>query len=400
MKNQTVRPALPLFEFVAMMAMMMSLIALSIDSMLPALPMIGLELGVQNPNDNQLIVSVLFLGMVFGQLIYGPLSDSIGRKPTIVYGISIYAIGCAVSYFSSTFPIFLLGRLIQGIGVASLRVVIMALVRDVFEGREMARVMSFIMTVVILVPAVAPLIGQGILLVAHWRMIFAAFLIPAILVLSWFLIRQPETLSKDRRSPFSFRTIGKAMLEVCTNRVSLGYTLAAGAIHGAFIAYVSSAQQIFQGQYQLGSEFPFYFGVLALSIGCAAFFNGKLVRRFGAHPMANVAVMMFSGTSIGFFAIALTYAGNPPFWMLMSYFVVLLFCMGLLLGNVNALAMKPLGHIAGIGASVVGFLSTIVSVCLGVLIGTRYDGTILPLVAGISILGLGAYVVMRWSHKS
>ena len=277
--RQKTEPAL--VEFVVIISLMMSLTALSIDAMLPALAQIGAELGVQNPNERQLIVSVLFLGLSIGQLFFGPLSDKTGRKPAIFYGFALFILGALISAFSASFPIMLTGRLLQGLGVSAPRAVTLALVRDRFEGRAMARVMSFVSTVFILIPMIAPSLGQGILLFAGWRSIFIFLIVMSLGTLAWFGWRMPETLPKDKRAEFSLKRIVTAILEVVGIRSSLGYTLSAGLVSGAFIGYLNSSQQILQEQYQLGEMFPIYFGVIAFSIGLASFLNARLVMKYG-----------------------------------------------------------------------------------------------------------------------
>jgi DHA1 family bicyclomycin/chloramphenicol resistance-like MFS transporter len=387
-------------EFVALAAMMTSLVALSIDVMLPALPEIGQELGVLRANDNQLIISMLFLGMAVGQMVYGPLSDSTGRKPAIYGGFGLFILGCLLCLLAPSFPVMLAGRLLQGIGAAGPRIVTVALVRDQYQGRAMARVMSFVMTVFILVPVIAPALGQGLLSIAHWRAIFGVYLALALITVSWFALRQPETLLPNRRVPFSLERIVAAIREILANRIALGYTITAGLISGAFLGYLNSAQQIFQKQYGLGAQFPLYFAILALALGSASFVNARLVMRYGMRLLAGRALIIISGNSIIFWGVAFALNGRPPLWALMIYLLVSFFCIGILFGNLNALAMEPLGHIAGVGAAVVGALSTLISMVLGTLIGQRYDGTILPLVGGFMILGLAAGMVMRWAEHS
>ena len=383
-------------EFVALMAMMISLVALSIDALLPALPEIGQALGVQRDNDNQLIISVLFLGLAVGQMIYSPLSDSIGRKPAIYAGFGLFILGCLLALLATSFPVLLIGRIMQGLGVAGPRILTVALIRDQYEGRAMARVMSFVMAVFILVPVIAPLLGQTMLIVAHWRAIFGAYLVLALIASIWFALRQPETLAPNRRLPFSLVRMALAIREIFANRIAFGYTLATGLISGAFIGYLNSAQQVFQAQYGLGRLFPLYFAILALSIGSASFLNARLVMRYGMRLLSLSALLTLGGLSLIFWVIAYVWAGHPPVWALMIYFLMSFFCIGLLFGNLNALAMEPLGHIAGVGAAVVGSLSTLISLLLGTLIGQSYNGTILPLVGGFAILSATAVVVMRW----
>jgi DHA1 family bicyclomycin/chloramphenicol resistance-like MFS transporter len=350
-------------------------------------------------NDNQLIISLLFLGMAVGQMVYGPLSDSTGRKPAIYAGFGLFIIGCLLSLFATSFPVMLAGRVTQGLGAAGPRIVTVALVRDQYEGRAMARVMSFVMTVFILVPVIAPALGQGILIVAHWRAIFGLYLGLAVIASIWFALRQPETLAPVRRVPFSVPQLATAIREVFATRTALGYTVAAGLIFSAFLGYLNSAQQIFQVQYGLGRLFPLYFAVLALSLGSASFMNGRLVMRYGMRPLSMWALLTVGALSITFWVIAYALAGQPPLWALMIYFLMSFFCIGILFGNLNALAMEPLGHIAGVGAAVVGSLSILISLLLGTLIGQSYDGTILPLVGGFAILSVTSLATMWWTEQ-
>ena len=385
-------------EFVALTAMMIALVALAIDAMLPALPQIGQDLGVQRDNHNQLIISLLFAGLAVGQMLYGPVSDSTGRKPAIYAGFGLLIIGCLLSLFATSFPMMLAGRVIQGVGVAGPRIVTVAIVRDRYKGREMAQVMSFVMAVFILVPIIAPSFGQGIILFAGWRAIFAAYLGLALVVLVWFTFRQPETLVPNQRFPFSLTRIVMGVREVFATRIAIGYTMAAGLIFGAFLGYLNSAQQIFQELYGLGKLFPLFFGALALSLGCASILNSRLVMRYGMRRLTTWSSLTIGTLSIGFLAIAYLLAGQPPLWALMIFFLMVFFCVGVLFGNLNAIAMEPLGHIAGMGAAVVGALTTTISLLLGILIGQSYNGTVLPLVGGFGVLSLASAAAMRWAE--
>ena len=395
-KTIQVKPALRFGEFVALMALMTSLVALSIDAMLPALSEIGQDLGVERENSTQLVVSVLFIGMAVGQMFYGPISDSTGRKSAIYVGFGLFIAGSILALVSTSFTALLAGRVLQGLGAAGPRIVSVALIRDQYAGREMARVMSFVMTVFILVPVIAPSLGQVILLIASWRAIFGLFLVLALITLTWFGLRQPETLLPAQRTPFSLGRIMRAIGEVLRNRIAFGYTLTAGVVFGAFLGYLNSSQQIFQLQYGLGKLFPLYFGILAISLGCASFANGKLVMRFGMRFLAKSALMMVCALSTVFFVMAFMWAGHPPLWLFMFYFIVAFFGVGILFGNLNAMAMEPLGHIAGVGAAVVGSLSTFISLILGAIIGQLYNGTVLPLVGGFAVLSAISLVIITW----
>ncbi|NNG02507.1 MAG: multidrug effflux MFS transporter [Inquilinus sp.] len=393
-------PAGPrLGEFVALTALMISLVALSIDAMLPALRAIGDDLGAGGGNRPQLVLSALFLGLAIAQMLFGPLSDSIGRKPAIYAGMAVFIAGCLLSTMATSFPMMLAGRFLQGFGAAGPRIATVALVRDRYDGRAMARIMSLVMGVFILVPAVAPALGQGILVFAHWRAIFGLLLALALTVLVWFALRQPETLAPARRARLSPRRIGVAIVEVVRNRVALGYTLTAGLIFGAFIGFLVSAPQIFQEQYGVGALFPAYFATLALAIGGASVVNARLVMRLGMRALSWAALLAKCGLALGFLAIAWGLDGEPPLWALMAYLLATFFCLGLLFGNFNALAMEPMGHIAGVAAAVIGSLTTFLSLALGTAIGQSYDGTILPLVAGFTALGAAATLVMHWVEK-
>ena len=374
-------------EFVSLMAVMIALTALSIDAMLPAMGTIGADLGVTNPNDNQLIISTLFLGLALGQLFYGPLSDNIGRKPAVYIGLLVFSIGCLLSLFANNLTVMLIGRCLQGIGLSGPRVVSIAIIRDLFKGNRMAQVMSFVMTVFIAVPALAPTLGQGILMVANWRLIFTALLALAVIIFIWFSIRQQETLLKERRIKFSFANLWNALKEVCTIRATIFYTLAAGFISSAFVGFLNSSQQIFQIQFELAERFPLYFAVIALSIGTASFVNGKLVMRFGMQKMVKTAVLAIVIISIIFYIIINTIITEPSLFIFMAYLLSSLFFVGILFGNLNALAMEPLGHIAGLGAAIVGSVSTFISVPFGTYIGMQYNGTVEPLVVGFLIFG-------------
>ena len=396
MSSETEKARPSFVEFVVIISLMMSLTALSIDAMLPALPHIGSELNVQNDNDRQLVVSVIFVGIAFGQLFFGPLSDAMGRKPAIYVGYAVFVTGALVAATAATFPVLLAGRLLQGLGASAPRAITLALVRDRYEGREMARVMSFVMTVFILVPMIAPSLGQGILLFAGWRGIFGGFVLMALITLLWFGLRMPETLAPGNRAPFSLRRILDATLEIVRNRTAIGYTVSAGLVSGAFLGYLNSSQQIFQEQYALGELFPLIFGIISFSIGLASLLNTRLVMRFGMRFLVQWSLAIIVGLSILALGIALLAAGQPPLWFLMAYIMLTFFCVGILFGNQNSLAMEPLGHLAGIGAAVVGSLSTLISMPLGTVIGQSYNGTVLPLIAGLAILSSLAFLVVHW----
>ena len=391
-------PALRTAEFVPLVALLMALVALATDTMLPALPAIGRDLGAAHPNDVQFVVTAMFLGLGVGQIFFGPLSDRIGRKPAIHAGLALFMAGCLVSIFATTFETMIAGRVMQGVGVAGPRIVTVALVRDQYEGRRMARLMSFALAVFILAPTIGPAIGQGLQWIGGWRAIFATFFVIGALAFAWLALRQPETLPVERRRPFTARFIGGAALEVLRIRPALGYTLATGFVFAPFVAYLASAQQIFREAYHTGALFPAYFGALALAIGIASLVNGRLVMRHGMRRISKLASGSVALISLVGFAGAFAFDGLPPLWLFMACLMAVFLCVGLLFGNLNALAMEPLGHIAGVGAAVVASLSTFISVPLGILVGQSFDGTMYALIGSFALFGTATFAAMRWGR--
>jgi DHA1 family bicyclomycin/chloramphenicol resistance-like MFS transporter len=262
----------------------------------------------------------------------------------------------------------------------------------------MAQIMSYIITTIVLMPMLAPSLGQVIMNFFGWRAIFGSFILFALITLSWFTLRIPETLTPDKRSPFSINRIVSATIEIVKIRPALGYTVSAGLISGAFIGYLNSSQQILQEQFALGDLFPIAFAVIALSIGIATISNSRLVLRYGMRFLVRWSLYGILGLALAALLLALVYAGQPPFWLFMAYIMLTFFCIGILFGNQNALAMEPLGDMAGIGAAIVGSLSTLISMPLGTIIGQSYNGTILPLVIGMLVLTGLAILVVRWAE--
>ena len=386
-------------EFVALLAMLTSLLAFSIDAMLPALPQIAADLDITRENDRQLIVSMLLLGLAAGQVVYGPVSDSVGRKPAVYAGLITFLAGSAMCLMAGDVQIMLIGRFLQGLGAAGPRIVSIAMVRDLFAGAAMARIVSLITSVFIIVPVVAPSIGQAILLVGNWHLIFAVLLVQGLVGFVWLAWRQPETLPPEKRAPFTLGRIGRAFVEVFRTRVSVGYMLSAGFVSGAFIGWLTSCQQVLQEQYGTGVLFPLYFASLALSLGIASAVNARLVTGLGMRRLAGTALATMSSLSAAFLIVAIATGGHPPLAAFMAYMLVVFFCVGILFGNFNALAMEPLGHIAGVAAAVVGSVTNALSLSLGTVLGQAYDGTVRPLVAGFAVLGLASAGCMVFAER-
>ena len=379
-------------EFILLMAVAMSMVALSIDAMLPALALMAFDLGVADENDRQLVITMVFLGLAAGQLIYGPVSDSVGRKAPMMVGLVLFAGGSLISVVAQNFTVMLFGRFLQGLGAAGPRTLSVAMIRDRSAGSEMARIMSLVMMVFILVPALAPGVGQLILLVAHWRMIFWLFVGLALFTLVWLGLRQPETLRRCDRSRLSWRGMYTAFVRAVGTRQTQVYTLAGGLVFGAFVGYLNSSQQILQERYALGDRFALYFAVLAFAIGFSSYFNSRLVGRFGLRFLCLCALTTMSGLSLGF--LLYCWVQPPPLWGFMAYMLVCFFAIGILFSNFNALAMEPLGEIAGMAASLIGSVTTLLALGLGYVIGQLYNHSVIPLVGAFAVLSAGSLLLI------
>lgn len=387
------------FEFIVLVALLNAMVAMSIDTMLPAIGTIAAELGAADPNSRQFIIVIFFAGMTIGTLIYGPWSDSIGRKPAIYAGLVLYAVGAILCILSTSFPMMLIGRFVQGFGAAAPRIVSIAMVRDGSSGAAMAKVMSFVMTVFMLVPILAPSAGQLVLFAASWRMIFVGFLVMGLVAGVWLWLRQPETLPRDRRSSLSPRVMGVAAAEVMRHPVTIGYTLAVGSIFGSFICYLGTSQQIFAEQYDQGEYFAVWFGVFAVAIAIAMLLNAKLVMRYGMRNLSKWALRASILLSALFLLASVLMQGHPPLWLLGAYLFANFFCSGILFGNYNAIALEPMGRIAGMAAAISGALSSLVAIVTGSIVGQMYDGTVVPLAAGFTVLGLAALALTEWAER-
>jgi len=376
------------------MACMMSLVALSIDAILPAMGMISSSLSLTQTQDIQLVISLVLLGQGCGQLLFGPLSDTFGRKPAIYAGYSIFLVATIVCMYTTTFEALLVARFVQGFGLAAPRVLTIAIIRDKYSGPRMAQVMSFIMVFFILVPMIAPLMGQGILLFASWQAIFGLMLVFGLFSLGWFAVRQPETLAPEHKKSLKLSVLYATFKAVVTTPVSMAYTLAAGILSGSFVSYLASSQQIFGQQYGLDDKFAIYFSGMAFVFGLASFFNGKMVVKKGMQYLVFRAFGVFIISSFIFMAVVINQQNMPPLSWTTGYFVVAFACVAVLFGNLNSLAMEPLGHLAGFGAAVVGAVSTLTAVLIAMLVGSIYDGTIFPLALAFTCCGLGAGIVV------
>ena len=388
-------------EFIALIAMLFATIAFSIDAMLPALPQIAAELTPADPNRAQLILTSFVLGMGLGTFLAGPISDALGRKPVIVLGAGLYMVGALLAWAAPTLETVLAARLLQGLGAAGPRVVSLAMVRDLYSGRHMARIMSFAMMIFTLVPALAPLAGQGIIALTGWRGIFLAFLVFAVVATSWLSLRQPETLAKAARRPLHPAVLLRAVAEVLTNRQVVMAMVVQTLIFACLFGTISSTQQIFDVHFGRGAEFPLWFALIALCSGSASLINAALVVRLGMRFLVSVTLAV-EALLTALYALTLIAGGLPEglaFALFVIWAISVFMMAGLVLGNLNALAMEPMGHIAGMAASVTGSLATVASVMIAAPLGLAFDGTPRPLVVGVTALAAAGFVLMRWMPR-
>jgi DHA1 family bicyclomycin/chloramphenicol resistance-like MFS transporter len=373
-------------EFVALIAMLAASVAFSIDAMLPALPDIGAELSPGNLNRAQLIITSFVLGMGLGTFITGPLADRFGRKNVILGGAVLYVCATIFAFFTTTLETMLAARVLMGLGAAAPRVVAMALVRDLYSGRDMARIMSFVMLVFSLVPALAPTLGAGIIAFSGWRGIFVAFAIFISLSTCWLMLRQPETLAPENRRPLRFTTIFAAAREVYGHPTARLATFVQTLSMGMLFSVLSSTQQVFDQTYGQGDTFHLWFGGIAILAASASIINARLVGRLGMRPIIKAMMLAQMFMSLGMICIIML--GLPNQIELLFYAVwtiSVFFQAGLTIGNLNALAMEPMGHIAGSAASIVTATATVGAVLIAIPIGLGFDGTPLPLAIGIFV---------------
>lgn len=383
-ETPTEGPGFP--EFVALIAMMMALNALAIDSMLPALPAIGEALGVVNENSRQWVVTAYLLGFGITQIIYGPLADRYGRKPVLMFGLSLYVVFSALAAFAPTFELLIAARVGTGIGAAALRVLAVSIVRDRYSGRTMARVMSLSFLVFLGIPILAPTLGQLILTAAPWPWIFGVLALAGSAYLVWTAIRLPETLAPDDRMPIEVGRIAGAFRHALTERQSIGYTLAMTCITGALFGFINSSQQIFFDVFKAPHLFTTVFGAVAGGIAVASLLNARLVERLGSRLISHTAL-------IGFIVMASIHSvvnllSHETIWTFAVLQALTMFCFGFIAGNFGSMAMEKMGHIAGTASSAQGFISTTLGATFGFLIGQQFNGSATPMTLGFVGLGL------------
>lgn len=388
---------LPLPEFIAMLAFLFATIAFSIDAMLPALPDIAADLTPDNVNRAQLILTTFVAGMGLGTLFAGPLSDALGRKRTITIGFGIYIAATIAAIYADSLELLLVARFVQGLGAAGPRIVGLALVRDLYEGREMARISSFVMMIFIMIPAVAPTLGAGIIAISDWHGVFLAFIAFALIGALWLNIRQAETLPPAARRPLRIGTLYAAAREVLSDRQVMLATLILTLGFGQMFGLLSSAQQLFGETYGKGENFHLWFAAMALLSGSGTVLNATFVMRFGMRRIAKWAYVM--QTIVSGLALTLILSGVLPqgleFPVFFFWAVSVFFMAGVTFGNLNALALQRMGHIAGMAASIVAAISTLAAVLIAAPVGLLYNGTAIPAITATLICSGLAWVLMR-----
>ncbi|WP_292949069.1 multidrug effflux MFS transporter [Olleya sp. UBA1516] len=387
-------------EFILLMASLMSIVALAIDAILPAMSAIGITVNSLDTSNNQLLITMIFLGLGFGQLLFGPLSDSFGRKPIVYIGFTVFAIGSIVCVLSHSLEMMVVGRIIQGVGLAAPRTIAIAVIRDMFKGDYMAKIMSFVTTFFILVPVIAPVMGKFILNHYDWTGIFYVQLIMALVVAIWFWKRQPETLKPEYKIKFTRHVFIDGLKELLKYKETIGFTIISGFISGAFIVYLSASQVIFENQYGLIDEFPYIFAGLACGVGLSTFLNGSFVMRLGMWRLSYLAIIVFSVNALLYVILFWNATTNPALPIILIFMAIQFFTIGFIFGNLRAIAMEPIGHIAGIGAAITGFISTIMAVPIANYIGSFVDTTALPLFIGFTVFGFMSLILFLFIKRT
>lgn len=379
-------------QFVSLVAALMAVNALAVDTMLPALPAMSKALGLVAANQRQWIVTAYLLGFGAAQILYGTLADRFGRKPVLTVGLIIYVGASIAAALSGSLETMIVARVVQGLGSAATRVLAVAIVRDSYSGSQMARVMSLSFLVFLAVPIFAPSIGQLILLVAPWRSIFFVLAGFASVVLVWLLVKLPETLDPRNRIVISLSRLAAVYHVTLTTRLAVGYMLAMTLMLGALFGFINSAQQVFTDVFGAPALFPATFAFVALFMAVSSFLNARIVGRLGPRRVSHAALLAFVGFAALHAAVALS--GHET---LVSFAVLqagMMASFGLCVSNFGSLAMQPLDHVAGTASSVQGFVTTSGGALLGFFIGQEFNGTAVPLTLGFFVYGLAALIVV------
>ena len=384
-------------EGVAMLALLMALNAFAIDAMIPALPAIGRDLHVASANSRQLVVIVYFFGFGASQILWGPLADRFGRRPVLAGGIALYALFGLVCAFATSFPMLIAARFAMGASAAVSRVLVTAMVRDLYEGEAMAKVMSLVFMVFIVVPVVAPSIGALILTVGSWRTIFLVLTGYAGVMMAWSMARLPETLHPDYRRSLNPRVIVTAIGQTLRQRLSIGYTLATTALSGGLTAYIATIQQVVGDTFHAQAKLPLIFAAVAAPMSAAAFANSRLVGMFGVRRVAHTGIIAMLAITAAHLALAVTWPESLSEFIIFqaATFITLAFCSS----NFSTLAMRDMAEIAGTASSVQGVIGTVGGAAIGLIIGQQFDGTDRPFLIGIVLCAAAALALVLWTER-
>ena len=398
MPSDRVAGRLGRLEFVVLVAALIAINAFAIDIMLPGLQQIGAGLGEPDPNRRQLVIPAYMLGFGVLQLVFGPLSDRFGRRGPLLFGLGIYCLAALSAYLVTDFNQLVALRFIQGAGAAASAVIATALVRDLFVGDAMARTLSLVFMVLMISPILAPGLGQGLLQVMQWRGLFLFMALVGILVTIWVALRLPETLKPENRRALTFNSVIEGFGIVFTNRIATGYSLAVAMIFGALMGFLNSSQQVYVEHYGVGTWFPAYFAASAAFSALGGFANSRLVVRFGMRRLAHGALAAFCAAAALMLVLGL--ADLLPLPAFLGLSMVIFFAFSMIMPNFGALALEPLGAVAGTAASTQGFLQMSLGAGLGTVIGQFFDGTAVPLALGFFGLGLAAALCVAAAGRS
>jgi MFS transporter, DHA1 family, multidrug resistance protein len=387
-------------EFVTLVAALIAINAFAIDIMLPGLQQIGASLGEADANRRQLVIPSYMLGFGLLQIVFGPLSDRYGRRKPLLIGLAIYCLSALSAYAVTDFNSLLALRFIQGAGASASAVIATALVRDLFVGDEMAKTMSLVFMVLMLSPIFAPGLGQLLLTLIDWRGLFLFMTALGIIVTVWVFLRLPETLKTENRRPFGFRAIIEGFGIVFSNRIAVAYIIGAALLFGALIGFLNSSQQIYVGIYGVGVWFPAYFAAGAAFSAIAGFINSQFVSRYGMRKISHTALIVFCSASALMLLLGTVHL--LALWAFFTLATVLFFTFSMIMPNFGALAMEPLGEVAGTAASAQGFLQMVLGAGIGTLIGLQFNNTTIPMAAGFLVLGLSSAALIAAStrHRS